>query len=440
MDGRQLFALFIVLIMAASTIGFALFYRSPDQDTGNQGNEPPPLVVEPTEMAFSAEGVQASVSQLLPSIKVVAETTESDFGKLSTDIYAIDGIRKVRGGFKPSPDSVLGTGFVFVGDISFETDLNTAYVLEKLEQEAGLQNIEGFAIALVALPKKTMVFNQDVNISRDLNLSKNLAEAFVSFSTMEGDELLLTINATFKGNELASLSLVETLNITAEPVAKQAVLSAPIASLENRLLLEADVSGSQAYLLSDLNARANSIEGVLLADISVPDPDPVLSISSDATLVFEQLNDLNGFLYDLNAVDVSIFNEPLSVAVAFPLGTGLDEKQAALDQYLSNNGIDANVEQGTGFLFGQVELASSDSGQAASELTTLLGPVPASIRQPGTLALQEVFDSALDKPYTVPKGRVDALLLPGHSLGETVDVNIEYSLVRGEIAYITALE
>lgn len=441
MDSKQLIALLIIVVMAASTIGFTFFYDFPDQE--NNGNEPPPLDGEPTEMVFTAEDVPATVSDLLPLIRIEAETTATDISSLMKAIYAIEGIRKANGRFQTAGGTMLGMGFVFVADISFDADLNSSQVIERLGQQAGLRNIDGFQFALVELPRKVTVFNKDMNISRDLNLSENVSEALVGFAAIKGDELLLGINATFFGATLRKLDVFETLNITAEPVAKTALLSAPIKSLENRLLFGASVSFSQFELVSDLNAQIRSISGFVDANVEIPGLRPEIFVSSDVNLSPENANDLNKLLYDLNAVKVDISTTPLSATILFPAsisGSQFEQKLAMVEQLFKLSSIDAVIEQSSGFLFGQIELSSSDSKQAAADLNALLGGISAQIQQPGSLAVNEIFESDSSKTLLVPNGEISALLLPGHSVGEQVAVNVEYDLVRGEIAYIRATE
>jgi hypothetical protein len=441
MDSKQLIALLIIVVMAASTIGFTVFYNFPDQE--NNGNQPPPIGGEPTEMVFSAEKVPATVSELLPSIRITAETTATDISSLMKAIYAIEGIRKANGRFQAASETMFGAGFVFVGDISFDADLNSSRIIELLGQQAGLRNIDGLQFALVELPKKVIVFNADVNISRDLNLSENVSEALVGFAAIKEDELLLGINATFFGATLRQLDVFETLNITAEPVAKTALLSVPIKSLENRLLFGASVSFSQFERVSDLNAQIRSISGFVDANLEIPELKPEISVSSDVNLSTENANDLNKLLYDLNAAKVDISTTPLSATILFHAsitGSQFEQKLAMVKQIFKLSSIDAVIEQSSGFLFGQIELSSSDSRQPAADLNALLGGISAQVKQPGSLAVNEIFDSDSSKTLLVPNGEISALLLPGHSVGEQVAVNVEYDLVRGEIASAHATE
>jgi len=434
-------ALLIIVVMAASTVGFTVFYNFPDQE--NNGNEPPPIGGEPTEMVFTAEEVPATVSDLLPSIRVKAETTVTDISSLINTIRAIEGIRKANGIFQTSSGTVLGTGFVFIGNISFDADLNSSQVIELLGQQAGLRNIDGLQFALVALPKKVIVFNNDMNISRDLNLSENESEAMVGFAAIKGDELLLGINATFFGATLKQIDVFETLNISAEPVAKTALLSVPIKSLENRLLFGGLVSFSQFEPISDLNAQIRSISGFVDANLEIPELKPEISVSSDVNINQENANDLNKLLFDLNAAKVDISTTPLGATILFPgsiTGSEFAMKQAMVEQIFALSSIDAIVEQDSGFLYGQIELSGSDSKQVASDLNALLAAISVQMQQPGSLALNEIFDEDSGKTFLVPKGEISAFLQPGHAVAEQVAVEIEYNLVRGEIASARAFE
>ncbi|MBN2067494.1 MAG: hypothetical protein JW744_03430 [Candidatus Diapherotrites archaeon] len=443
MDGKQLFSLLVAAIMVGSIVGFTFFYTFPDQD--NSGNEPPPLFEEPVELAFSAENVNGTVMDILPSIRVVAETQDASLEELSRKIYAVQGITRATGRFQPATETTLGTGFVFVGDISFGKDLNSAYVIQKLGEEAGLVNVDGFSYALVELPRRIMVYNSDTNTSRDLNLSENISEALVYFRTLEGDEVELSISANFFSGALSDLTAYETRNITAEPVSKQASLSAPVSSLESRLVFNAEISRSALAGLSDLNAELNSLENVVYADAVLPEIAPALFVSSLGEVSGEQLLDLNSFLHDLNAETVSFYSQPLYAYVEFNSLIGnasFLEKISSIEEKLSGLSIDASVGESTGYIYGELNLAGPDSATVNSANAGLLAlfPSDATVKQPGELALSEISDSDSGLSYAVPSGSVSALLSPGHSMAELVQVEVNYALVRGEIADISAFE
>ncbi len=426
--------------MAVSIIGFTFFYSFPDQQQGDSGNEPPPLPGEPTEMVFYADSVSCKVRQLLPSIKIVAEPSSGDIGQVNTDVYSIQGVKRVNGRFQQSAETGSGTGFVYIADISFDRDLNSAYIVEKLAEKANLQDIDGYNFALIELPKRVSVLSQDANISRDLNLAENVSEALVGFDTIAGDEVEVSIEATFLGAKLSNLLAYETLNITAEPVAKEALVSAPIASLEERLLFTGTVFADQLAALAALEEKVKELQGVVDANVAVPQFEPTFFIDSDAELPEETFQDLNSFLHDLNAQRVSLINSPLYSSLRFQKEQEIGAIQQLLEEKLQSLSIDANVSKSSGTLFGQIALATAASKDVAAGLSALLKPVTVQVQQPALLSVSAIFDPDLNKTHELDSNTVSALLLPGHSAGEEVSVQVDYILVRGEIASINAIE
>ena len=442
-----MFALFIVVIMAASTVGFAVLYRTPDQQDSGGSDDTGTPDQPATAIDFQANNIDATVLQLLPSVRVGAETTQTDISALNSAIYQIKGVKKVTGSFQQWQQTTLGRGYVYIADISYSRDYNAAYIIEKLGAEVGLQSISGMVYCEVRLPKRILFesANTDLNLSREYDLNGNSAEGLVSLQTIPGDELKADITATFLGAKPANISAVERENISATPVQGSVSLSAPVESLEKTLLLSASVKFSQQEKIPDLNNGIKAIDGIVDANISAQDAQPLLFIESEQVIDEAKSRDLNEFLMDLNAESVYAPNGPLSASLLFAQSTTagqLLEKKQMIENKLGALDINATVSEGTGSITGQAELASEDSTKQGEELEKLFAGAGMELEdhQPGKISVSGIFDPETGKTNAIDSNSVQAFLLPGHAPQQSASVEITYQLVRGKIAGIYAVE
>ena len=435
MKGQQIFSIFIAVLLIASIVGVTAFYSFPDQDNGN--NDGDGLTdLPPTAIEFVAEDVEAVVFQLLPSIHIVAETVKTDVIALNTSIYSIEGIKRVNGSFQQWSYTNLGTGFIYIADISFDADLNSAFILEALANETSLQYVEGRNYALVELPKKVSMHSADevLNLSREYEFSENITEAMVGFGSIEEDVLKVELSATFIGEQATNILASESKNVTATPEEKNVLLSAPVAELEETLLFNAEVKRSSLENLDSLEQDINAVNGILNAQVFVPGIVAKINISGTGALEEQTLSNFESFLNDLNAENVSLENAPLSGFVLFNSKISSQdflEKLSAIKAEAAGFEIDTLIEEETGFLSGQAALASVNSGPQGSTITALLEAkgIEADIKQPANLTLFEISDSE-GNTYAVPTGSIAAMLSSGHSLGEDVEVEVGFVIVR----------
>lgn len=434
----------VAAIMVSSMAAYTVFYNFPDQDAPSGGDG---TGQNPTAIDFEASGVNATVSNLLPSIKIQAETKETDLSKVNNSVYSIEGIKTVSGTFQQYPYGFLGTGYIYVADISFAADLNSSYVIELLEEKSPLEYIYGYNYALVELPKKITMQSADssLGLTRDFNFLENMSTALVGLDAMEGDFLLVSVSATFIGSEPANLMAIEEKNLTAEPVQKTALLEAPIDSLEPTLLFDSEIAYGLFDSASSLKEDLNAIEGVSGASVYFSGIEPVLSIGGQADESgFVQLQ---AFLDDLNALAVSIANNPLDGTVSFEEGIAskvFSEKKSAIEAKIRELDLNAFVSEEKGFLSGEISLASIDSKQPASLAGNLLKSkgIDAVLKQPGAVAVETIYgpEPYSSFAYSVPSGTIETKLFPGHKVGGNVSVSIDFTLVRSQISAISAEE
>ena len=445
MEAKDIFAIVVAVLMVGSIVGFTAFYSFPDQDTQPNGDDP--INQDPVAIDFIADDVNARVHQLLPTIKFQAETMETDVVALGNEIYAIDGIKKVTGGFQQWGSTSLGTGYIYVADISFDADLNSEYIISELQTKTSLESIFGFNYALVELPQTIQMKSVDesFDLSREYTFSENISEALLELGAIEEDAINVSVTATFVGEDATNLMAFEQHNFTAEPVLKKAELEAEVESLESTILFEATVPFSLSEAASTLEQDINAFAGVASAKVFFSSPSATLSISSEESLGEAAEAELDSFLNDLNAESVSLEAEPLEAFVSFgreiEIPLFLEKKQAILSK-IQELGISASVEESVSFLSGVAELDSPDSSQAGQAVQDLLSSnfTEPEVGQPGMLALQEIPDSETGELHSVPSGDVQVFLKSGHAAGEMVLVELNYTLARGLIQSVSAEE
>ena len=119
-DSKTIFSIFISVIMIGSIVGFTAFYSFPDQGQNpDDGSEP---VLPATAINFVAKDIEVRIDQMLPTMRIQAETSETDLTAINSSIYAIEGIKRVNAGFEQSPYTLLEKGYVYVAEVSFDND------------------------------------------------------------------------------------------------------------------------------------------------------------------------------------------------------------------------------------------------------------------------------------------------------------------------------
>jgi len=448
METKHVFSIFIAVIMVGSIVGFTAFYSFPDQDSGS--GDSPPVSAKPTAIDFVAEGVEARVFQLLPSIKIQAETEETDIMAVNTSVYGIDGVRNVSGVFEQWPYTSLGNGYVYVATISFDNSLSYEDVLESLEADTSLESVTGYSFALLELPNTVTMRSADdaLDLARDYTFTENIAEGMVEFGSLEGDDVKVSVTATFVGENATNIMAFEEENLTAEPVQKTVSLQAQVASLDKRLEFQASLPYSMADSLQSLKEEILSLSGIVDANVYLFPPEPVLSVESDEILSEASYSGFEAFLNDLNAEDFSLQAEPLAATVTFTDGissTEFSQKKELITRELEGLSAQATVKEREGGISGEVSLETAYSESQASSIRSLLASKglelgALDLLQPGQLHVSEIEDSESGTSYPVDSGLLDAHLLPGHDGSEVVTVEVNFLLVRGVISSAVGFE
>ena len=443
MNKNQVIALALGILMLLSTIGFAFYAVSDNAQPGTPKDDETQPEQPATQIKFTADGISAKISELMPVIKIAGSTNEYGIVKIDSAIAQIQGVKNIESLFGDTTKRPL----TYVATIYFEKGLTVSDLVKKIEETGLVSGIDGYSYAVVELPKK-IVFkseNSDLNLSKEYEFSDSLSNAYVGLNSIKGDEITATVSATFQGAKLVDYLSVEEENISAKPVQGTAVLEVPLKSLEASLFFSGKAFFSSVPEQSALQQSLSLIADVNNAEVQVPAIAPKILVSSPSVLSEEQLRDLNVFVQSLNSQDFSFSNEgAFSASIPFDTDANLLDAKAKITAQIKTMGIEnASVEESSDTVYGTLSLTQADSNNSSRQLKQLLESYPLSeitIQQPGQLELTEIFDAETNASYLIDSNSVPAAVKPGHVLSDKISAKISYYIVRNRIAYIAAEE
>lgn len=445
---------FIVIIMVGSILGFAFYYvgnDNPDSgtDTGTDQNAPP--LADTTQLQFSAAGIDANVIDSLPSILIVAETDEAEINKIDSEIYLADqNIRQVLSSYM-QPQANSQKALIYRAEISLAPRSDPIKIINEISSDSNhLSSIQAVKSILVRLPKNISFSNKDLNLEKEYEFRDSTVQVFASPQTIMGDNLKVTLNATFQGQELTQITGFEEENLSEKLLQKTISLNAPISELEPVLLVSAEqVSFSNIAPISALAETFKKLQDVNDSSFSIPivQPKITLSVSGiDQNQVFD-LNALAASLPDLNFAETQITSEGFFASLTFksdlntlgPQRNSIAEKLRGMN--VSSDRIE--MQESRTSLFGTVSLKSPS---AAKEIYNKIGTsifskgVLAKIYQPAKLRVFQIFDPDTNALVEVPGQSIGAEVTPTHALDENVSVQVRVALQRGKLLYAQAVE
>jgi hypothetical protein len=445
MNKSQIIALAIGILMLSSTIGFA-FISVADQSAGNpdnSSNPDNPPIRPASEIKFKAGSQKAKVVELMPLIKIFGSTSEYNIQKIDASIYGITGVKTVSSVFGNNAPPVLA----YVAEISFEKSLDAEKLVEAIKEKNILSEVDGFSFAVVELPQK-IVFqseNKDLNLLKEYEFASRQSQALIGIASIKGDDLLVSVSATFAGAKLADLLAIEEENLTAKTVPGAASLELPVKTLEPKLVFSAKSFFSNNPDSNELKARISRISDFNSVELEAAAIAPKIMLSGGNFLLEEQIHDLNVFIQSLKPQSVSFFNEDsFAASIPFDSDANLADAKAKLEAQLKTMSLEnVLVEESSGILYGNISLQQTSTSTPALQLMQILDSYSLQeikILQPASLELSNIFDANASMNYAIDSNSVPAQVRPGHSISDKVKAKILYYTSRGKIIYIAAEE
>ncbi len=423
---KIIFSIFLAVIIIGSvlSIAFSPRFKPPEQP------KPKPTQQQPIE-SFKAEEIDANVEQLTSTYVLYGQTTVANPFELISKLKSIEGVREV---YNPNYSRPEQNKLAFFCDILLESDSNIESILSSIEEKGILSNAEAYVKAMLKLPAELTLHSVDANKTKEFRFDRPFVIGVVSLDTKPGDQLKVNLYLQLQGDALVkgSAKAYETNNLSATPRFYSQDVNATIASLEPKFVI-AEQFSYDGFDLNVLESELNGLGDVNNASLSLKLREYFyVSVPLQADENIEELkNDLNVIIRSIENVNNVEFEHA--------------SLRAAIASLLSEKGIEHSIENVDAFISATLSLRELLQGEEASKLSDsikqLLGGygIEASIAQPAKLIIETITDP--DKNIEIPlKENVDATLLAGHSVGETVSVKVDFMLVRKEVSYIEATE
>ncbi len=447
LSSAQWAAFLIIAVMAFSTIAYS--FLSGNKTPGQE--EPPPIAPPPqqsgTPLNFKAT-VQARIADLLPSMKLVANTSQVDIEKTDAVIRSMPGVLQVVSSFRQNPSNP--SAFMYAADIRVSKDASLEAVLANLRvnPDSGLSQIQFFPSALFEVPKKVVFYNSDLNLSREQLFLDQLKPGFVNSETIKGDVIEAELDAIFTGSELTDLSVFELSNPNTELKTHSITIPLEIVSLENALIFTQDTNFSPGLTTMELFEDLNSLPDFNAVDLRVQ---PMGSAEFEVDSDFNQAS-LSNFFQELNVPLRSVSNqqpyrfsfEPLSVDAYSSL-------RDSVTSQLVSQGIPIEKIVFAPFsisIQGRLDLSKTGSlnaFQSTQHAKAVLSPkLPnVEIYQLGAVKAENLPENPLDAnslSFAVQTGQINVLLFPGQQIGDSVLLNIQFQTKRNYAVVATGIQ
>ena len=391
---------------------------------------------------IGSTNVDASIQQLLPSVRVVGQTRDYDFAKIDKAIYAIAGVKKVQSGYQPNTDA---NGGYYLADISFSPDYNVGFIAEQLQEKSGLESAEIYSYAIVEVPKKVGLQNKALNISKEYEFSVQRLTGLVGTGSMPLDKIRVFLSVSLSGEKLVSATAIETENASAQPVAHSTKASLQVSGLENELVFSGEYALPSGITEKDLNLALSGLADVNAVSIYLSQPTPLdIEIFADENRLDAIARDVNALLISDYAVNAEISVDLNSVRVSVGAETaGLQKIAEGVGKMLLSQHPNARqetqypkvqIEGSMGLETGKAETAQ---GQAKSLLEGKGVSVKSFFRL-ARLSAQTIESEGI--VYANDSGFIPALVKPERKENETVAFEVSFYSVRGKAVYANAVE
>ncbi len=280
--------------MLTSTVGFL------NLSTDNtQPNVPTPndSTNQVTQVSYEASSVESKVIQLFPSGVFIAKADYDSVAEANAKLTSIDGVATVLTSQFVDPQP--GRPENFRAELRF-TDVSVIPgVIERLSAAEGFSGAQVFPQALISLPKDVEFSNPDLGLTQEYTFPNPQTQAFITSQTREGDDILVTLNATFRGQTLVNVLAVEQSNLTIAGNIYFTGGSYKISSLSNNFLVRTTVPFTKKNALDSIKSSIDSEFGsqILVQPVS----SEIKFTFDDANSFFEE--DLNTFLSTYQGID-----------------------------------------------------------------------------------------------------------------------------------------
>ncbi len=433
---NQAMTIFIVVTMVASTLGFALWYN---QDDAQQPTPEPPPIDTPTIINYEGEA-SGKVVELFNRVLVIAPTEQAEIGKIDAELYGVEGVRRVISSYLPtSQDVQFGLKLSYRAEVDLDQSIRPAdFIKELTENSEHLYGISAWRTSLISLPKEVSLTNPDLNLTKEHTFDDPLIQAYLKPETIKGDEVTVALLVGLAGNTISSLIAEEIVNVTASPTNFFIEKEMAINELEPKLVFAGSYNFSKGHTEESIVSKAEALDDVVSAEAAITPPwfyslELEVSETYDENTMKETLSGIEGVtavrIRAENSNIVVDFNESFDIAkLKSDIGAALPAYPLEITEPKSNLLLDIEYSTSELTLHPQtLSLALADLG------------IEGDSYQPSTI-LAETLENDDGNAFEVKDGNFTAHVLPTHSEGETVSLEIMASVSRGKIVSVQAAE
>ncbi len=442
MERKQLMSWFIIIVMVGSILGFAIIAS---QGRESPPPEPPPIDA-PTVISFKADDVDANVAQMFPSMFLTCSTNETDIERIDSDIYSIEGIKRINSFYRRTTDEAIEGALLYIGEIGFAEGYVAKELLEEIKKIDYLYGTEAYALGLVALPPTVILENSDLNLTKEHTFNNPLSQAYLSIDTIKGDSLIVSLEVGVAGERETGILAFESYNLTAAPKAISLTEELQIDSLQPKLFFEGrtDYSNSISVDFNKLEKEIIGLEHV--ESLSMHKSDiifPSVLIELDGN--YEALEqDISNLLNDLNGITNSdLYLDQSALSFDFDLESDFPVLKSSVLEGLQDLGIGVKeLNEPEINVTGDLNIASEDAAAIALSLSSLFDEknLEVEVRQYAYFTVDSFTGPDTNNMYVLDVNKFGAKIMPTHNLGEKVELDIFFYGIRGRAVAIQAEE
>lgn len=451
MEQKQAIALFIVIAMVFSSIGFVVLYNDPsssNEPVPPAGENPP---IQATPIEFEAHNIDANIVELLPAIRLVAVVDETNLTALDNRVRSIPGVKNVVSGFQNNE-----AGLLYRADISLDAASAHADIVSALSQDPLFHNISYVVYALLQLPRdiQLVTVNADLNATKSFSFGDAAVDGLVAPQSRADDAIQVDALVTLSDNVVQSKTIFEVQNLSAigfeGSTPPDAPLRLKIASMENHLFASFEIPSGKLKDQELAKANLENIPDVNAVHWSFFPAVPQIELAVDSNqLSTDTLRDINAFIaFRANRLVEEIHQPVFSALIEIDALSDVSKLETDWKTLLRSHGL---FEKGA--FRPQVSRANLDlslvsssvntgplAAQALAQLNNDLNAFGFEFRQPVLLDVNSLDINEMTYPVDSSLLPVRALVQPGKSAGMLVDADVRYQVERGKITNLQVME
>ena len=445
MDLKQTIALVIVIAMVFSSI---YNNQNPKPDAGTDTTAPP---VEGTPIAFEAKGIDANLIELLPALRLAAHTTQVSITENDQVVSSMGGVEKVNSHFQQD-----ASGLLYIADVSLAADSNAESIIQDIQAQPEFSDVTYVHYALLQMPLdiNLTTVNKDLNLTRSYSFADRAIDGLVSPTSLPNDQLRVDLQLTLAGDTLQDKVIFETANLSSSPEYGMTPADAPvfltIQSLESHLYASFELSSLKSKDTETARTRLAVLPDVNFVSLQTdPDaPQVELAVDSNA-LSADALRDINAFVHFRSTREPDIRLTPVfSALITLEPSADFAKLQTDWQNLLSTHHLFEKGAFRPQSASGRLDLTLKPeiqstgilAAQALAVLNEDLNGYQFEFRQPAVMKINDFNINNRMVPLAPSALPVIAFVQPGKTVGTAVPLSIRYTMERGQITQLQAIE